>query len=195
MKRYYITDRNQLGGIEPLIACVARNLISGADIIQIREKDLSARELAALVRRVLSLPNPRDVPVLVNDRADVALACGAAGVHLPSHALPPSHLRRIAPGNWTVGVSCHSLDEAKRAEDEAATFIVFGPVFAPLSKTSATEPCGLAGLERVAQAIGIPVYALGGITEANAQGCHQAGAAGIAGITMFQQHSGTPREL
>jgi thiamine-phosphate pyrophosphorylase len=192
--RYYITDRKHASGAEPLIAFIAQNLAAGADMIQIREKDLNARELAAFARRVLSLPNPRGVPVLVNDRADVALACGAAGVHLPSNALPPSELRRIAPAEWLIGVSCHSVEEVRRAEQEAATFVVFGAVFAPLSKTSAGEPCGLHGLERAARAVAIPVYALGGITEANAADCISAGAAGIAGITLFQQHSYTGRQ-
>lgn len=186
MKRYYITDRIQVGGVEALLESIRRNLVAGADMIQIREKDLSARELTALVRSAAALPNPRNVPLLVNDRVDIAVAAGLAGVHLPSSAMPPAEVRRITGRPWIIGVSCHTVDEVQRAALEGADFVVFGPVFAPLSKTSYSAPKGLSGLEEAARCSPLPIYALGGITPGNAVDCIRAGAAGIAGITMFQ---------
>jgi thiamine-phosphate pyrophosphorylase len=179
IRRYYITDRHGAGGVEPLLRYVEQ---ADADAVQVREKDLSARELADLVRRALATGKR----VLVNSRMDVALACGAHGVHLPGDSLPPSTLRTIAPPGFLIGVSTHSVGEARRAEEEGADFVVFSPVFDPLSKAAYGPPQGLERLAEAARAVRIPVLALGGVTEANAPECLAAGAAGIAGISLFQ---------
>jgi thiamine-phosphate pyrophosphorylase len=169
MLRYCITDRSL-------------NFTGNPDWVQIRDKELPARELIEVVRRAMA----RGGKILVNSRVDVAIAAGAAGVHLPAGSIAPEVWRAITPSDFLIGVSCHALEDVVRAEREGADYLVFGPVFAPLSKTSNLAPRGLEELGRAAAAVKIPVLALGGITEENAVACVEAGAAGVAGITWFR---------
>ena len=186
MIRCYITNHESLESEDALLLTIARNLLNGVQWIQIREKSLTARALTALVRRALALPNPHGTKIVVNTRMDVALATGAAGLHLPAASIAPLRFRTIAPSEFLIGVSCHTADEVRIAETEGADYVVFGPVFAPLSKTSDLSPRGLDGLAEAAKAVQIPVLALGGVTLENSHACIAAGAAGVAGISMFQ---------
>jgi thiamine-phosphate pyrophosphorylase len=184
MIRCHITDRRAAGGIEALLSIIERNARSGIEWIQIREKDLDARSLAVLVEQaLLRAGNAR---ILVNSRADIALACGAAGLHLPADSPPPSAWRPICPPGFLIGVSCHSIDDLIEAEQRGADYAFFSPVFRPLSKDDPRPVYGLEGLRRACAAVRIPVLALGGITAENAPLCLAAGAAGVAGITLFQ---------
>ena len=171
MKRYCITDSFE-------VARIATE--RGATVIQVRAKELSARALAQLVRSIIGATA---CPVLVNTRVDVALACGAAGVHLPSNSIAPTEIRRIVPTGFLIGVSCHSIEELCAAEAEGADFAVFGPVFSSVTKP--VNPIGLEALCAATAAVRLPVYALGGVTRENEPLCIQAGAAGIAGISFF----------
>ncbi|MES1260652.1 MAG: thiamine phosphate synthase, partial [Acidobacteriota bacterium] len=150
-----------------------------ADFIQIREKHLSARDLARLVRRALTA-GPK---ILVNDRADIAIATGAAGVHLRSGSVAAEEIRRIAPPGFVITVACHGAADVRLCA--AADYAIVAPVFKPLSKEDSRTPLGLETLRRIVAQSPVPVIALGGITARNAASCVKAGAAGVAGITLF----------
>lgn len=178
MRRYYITDRKAVGGFRPLLEIIRDQMHLGVDLIQIREKDITARELfeftlAALEVRTSVVRMPLPSKIVVNSRADVALATGADGVHLPADA-PEQTL----PGLLVIR-SCHTLEEVKTAK---ANLVTFGPVFESPGKS---EPVGLQALAAACR-FGKPVYALGGVHWDNAAECMQAGAEGIAGIRLFQ---------
>ena len=171
MKRYCITDSLEVA---------RRAADAGVELIQIRAKELCGRDLAALVRAAMALRRSR---VLVNTRTDVALACGAHGVHLPAASIAPSTYRKITPAGFLIGVSCHTIPELEAAEREGADFAVFGPVFPSVTKS--VTPIGIDAFRDAVRRVRMPVYALGGVTAENAPLCLEAGAAGVAGISLF----------
>ena len=175
MIRYYVTDRHQ----GDVLACAARAVRNGVDMIQVREKDLPVKELFDLVSRIRDIAAGTKTRVLVNDRLDVAMAAAVDGVHLPSNGLPPD---RVRPWVKLLGVSTHSIEEAIEAGRAHADFIVFGPVFDSPGKTAA----GLEPLRAVVASVKIPVLAIGGMTASNAAEALETGAAGVAGIRLFQ---------
>ena len=187
MTLYAITDRRQQQG--DLLEHLSTLLQAGLDLLQIREKDLPARELFQLTEAVLKLPNPGATRILVNSRVDVALAAGAQGVHLPAGAVSPSDIRSVTPKGFLIGASCHSGDEVRQAEAEGADFTVFGPVFETASKWQYGPSQGLEALGEACRRVKIPVLALGGVQLENAPQCLGRGAAGMAGISLFQQSS------
>jgi len=197
----YVTDRKALSGdksLPALLDLIRAAAAAGVDWVQIREKDLSARELFTLVKEAVALASlrpgsirPRSIKVIVNDRLDVALAAGAAGVHL-GHASAParevvSWCRAVnAPADFLVGVSCHSLEGAQEAENARASYTYFGPIYETPSKIPFGKPHGVEELAQVAKAVRIPVIAIGGVNESNAADCLRAGAEGIAAIRLVQ---------
>jgi thiamine-phosphate pyrophosphorylase len=195
MKVCYVTDRKALSAVPgeqarlllEKMASVAR---AGVDWIQIREKDLSGRELAALVAEALRRV-PVSCRVLVNDRLDVALACGAGGVHLGEASLPVADAKRLVgekiPGTeFLVGASVHSHESARVEQQAGADYVIFGPVYETPAKAAFGEPQGVKRLERICRSVLVPVMAIGGITPEHARNCVEAGAAGIAAIRLFQ---------
>jgi thiamine-phosphate pyrophosphorylase len=157
---------------------------AGVDWVQIREKDLEAGDLLKLAVEVRKASGGGRV--LVNERADVAAAAGLGGVHLPSDSANPGAMGRILGAGGLAGVSCHSLGDVMRATREGADFVVAGPVFETPSKRHYGPPLGLAVLEEICREAPIPVLALGGVNVENAGRCMEAGAAGVAGISLFR---------
>ena len=174
--------------VTALIEFTERAIAAGVDYVQIREPDLSARDLLSVTEAAAAIATRSGARVLINDRADIA-ACARAGVHLTTRSLSAEVVRRAFGSELIIGASTHSLEEAKAAEAGGADFIVFGPVFETASKKRYGEPVGLDALRRVATALTIPVIALGGISLANFVRTLDAGARGVAGISMFAQAS------
>ena len=181
----HITDRQALTRA-PLRDFIRDAVRAGIDLIQIREKDLETRELLGLAETAVSAARATPTRVVVNDRLDVALALGAAGVHLGGQSLPARVVRRLMPAGFLVGVSCHSLEDALEAESAGADYALLGPMFETPSKLGYGPPLGLGKLREVTGRVKIPVLALGGLTIERVKPCLEAGAAGIAGISIFQ---------
>ena len=158
------------------------------DLIQIREKQLTARVLFELVSEAGKLTRGANTRLLVNDRADIAATAGADGVHLSTRSLDVATTRRTFGAKFLIGASTHSLPEAGSAYEQGADFAVFGPVFKTESKLQFGSPKGLDELAQVARAVaGFPVLGLGGVSRLNAAACLAAGASGIAGISLFDK--------
>ena len=188
----YVTDRKAIGSgdaIQNVTERIRLAAAAGAHWVQIREKDLGAKELLALVKQAMARITAK---VVVNDRLDVALAAGAAGVQLGRESAPVAEVSRWcragnAPEEFLIGVSCHSLKDAREAEAEGASYVFFGPVFETPSKRLFGPPQGISRLTEVCRQVQIPVIAIGGVDQKNAADCLRAGAAGIAAIRLFQE--------
>lgn len=203
----YVTDRKSLPPSSDqdvaagLVNKIAAIVAAGADWIQIREKDLSGKACASLVRGAVrgtlrpAVEGQAATRIIVNDRLDVALAEQAGGLHLGESSVPVAHAKKFilqaqrdgrVPPDFTIGVSCHSLDAAQSAAADGADYLFFGPIFTTPSKMRYGAPQGLDRLAQVCAAARIPVLAIGGITVANAASCFACGVAGIAAIRLFQ---------
>jgi thiamine-phosphate pyrophosphorylase len=191
---FYVTDRKSLSAASTadLLEKIRDAAAAGCDFVQIREKDLSAKALLQLAHEAVSGGIATGAAgLLVNDRLDLAIAAGAAGVHLGGYSLAAGAVTRWrhaghAPADFLVGVSCHSFEEVVAAEQSGASYVFYGPVFDTPSKRSFGSPQGLERLRDACRAVKIPVVAIGGVNEKNAAECVKTGAAGIAAIRMFQ---------
>jgi thiamine-phosphate pyrophosphorylase len=162
------------------------------DLIQVREKALTTKVLYELARSAAEITLSSATKLLVNDRADVAAAAGANGVHLTTRSLSAPVVRQSFGNDFLIGVSTHSLDEARAAHDARADFAVFGPVFQTPAKARYGPPVGLERLKHVCVELKpFPILAIGGVTEENFADCLRAGAQGIAAIRIF----GDPERL
>jgi thiamine-phosphate pyrophosphorylase len=173
-----VTDRRVAAG--RLEEAVAAALDGGCRAVQLREKDLPARDLLLLAERLRALTDRHGALLLVNDRVDVALAAGADGVHLGNGSVPPAEARKLLGPSRLVGVSAHSLRELEAAVAGGADYATFGPVWATPSKAQYGEPVGLPALARASRSTSLPLYALGGVTAPRAAEALAAGAGGVA---------------
>lgn len=178
------------GREQELLDLIASASRAGVDIIQIRERRLGDRALLDLARRAVVLTGGTASRVVVNDRLDVALAAGAAGVHLRGDSFPATRVRAVAAPPFLVGRSVHDPSEAAAAVAGGCDYLLFGTVFRSTSKPASHVPAGLDALERVCRAVSLPVLAIGGITLDNVRDVAAAGAAGVAGISIYRNSQG-----
>lgn len=196
-----VTDRTRFGGAhlpfdaarDRLVERLGGAIAAGVDLIQIRERDLEARKLAALVEDVVERTKGTSTRVVVNDRLDVALASGADGVHLRADSISAADVRRIAPSAFLVGRSVHTLQEAVRAGP--VDYMIAGPMFLTPSKPDEDRLLGLDGLRAIVGAVAVPVLAIGGLTLDRLPEVAAAGAAGVAAIGLFAETSDLVRLL
>ncbi|GBD29334.1 Thiamine-phosphate synthase [bacterium HR32] len=181
LRVYVITHAGFRGRSHEDVAQAA--VAGGATALQLRDKESAGRALVATARRLVALANPAGVPVVVNDRVDVALAAGADGVHVGEDDLPVADARRLLGPERIVGASAGTVEEARRAEQEGADYLGVGPVFPTATKADAGEAIGLDGLRKIVAAVRVPVVGIGGITVENAAQVVLAGAAGVAVVS------------
>ncbi|MEO5864092.1 MAG: thiamine phosphate synthase [Nitrospiraceae bacterium] len=179
-----VTDRHQTKG-RPLVPLLQRVLTAGISAIQLRERDLSARELVTLAREVQTVMVSSTSQLLINDRIDVALALEGVGVHLRSNSLPLSVVRKMLGAQRLLGISVHSVEEGLLAESQGADYIVIGPIYETPSKQMFGPPLGIHTLEKACTLVRIPIIGIGGVTAARAREMRRAGAFGAAVITAI----------
>ncbi len=179
-----VTDRHQTKG-RSLVPLLQRVLAVGIPAIQLRERDLSVRELVALAREVQAVTASRKSQLLINDRIDVALALEGLGVHLRSNSLPLPVARKMLGPQRLLGMSVHAVEEAMQAEAQGADYLVLGPIYETPSKQMFGPPLGLHTLEKACTLVRIPIIGIGGVTAARAREMRHAGAFGAAVITAI----------
>lgn len=182
-KIYLITDRKV--ATKPLPEAVRLALEGGVRAVQLREKDLPIRALLVLAQELRSITREYGAKLFINDRVDVAVAVDADGVHLGHRSMPPEGARRVVGKDMLIGVSTHSLEEAKAAEAGGADFITFGPIFETPSKAKYGHPMGLDAIKTLIADVSIPIFAIGGIHGGNIQQVILSGAAGVAMISAI----------
>lgn len=177
-----MTDRHQTGGRD-LLEVVGQALRAGVRAVQLREKDLTTRDLYHLAGKLLAVTREAGAALLINDRVDVAMALPADGVHLTRRSLPPKEARELLGPARLIGISCHSLAEVREAVDGGADFVVLGPIFETPSKMPYGAPLTTALLQQARAATTLPVLAIGGINPARVPEVMAAGADGVAVVS------------
>lgn len=181
---YLVTDR-AMAGARSLASIVEAAVEGGVSIVQIREKGVSSRAFLAAAMELKSALDAAGRPLIVNDRLDIALACGAAGVHLGQSDLPCAAARRIVGPDMIIGVSVSTVEEAIEAEREGADYLGISSVFATPTKVDTPPPVGLAGLRAIRERVRLPLVAIGGIHAGNAADVVRAGADGVAVVSAI----------
>lgn len=181
---YLVTDRGLAKG-RTTLEIVSRAVRGGVSCVQLREKSCSFREFMEEALAVREVLRNHSVPLIINDRVDVALAVGADGVHLGQSDMPCRIARRILPPGSIVGVSAESMTDALEAERDGADYIGVSPVFATPTKTDTAPPLGLEGLRRIRERVGLPLVAIGGLNDSNAAQAIRSGADGVAVVSAI----------
>ncbi len=182
---YLITDRKLLASPAVLPAAVEESLKGGARAVQLREKDVGTRELLDAAYSLREITKRYRARLFINGRVDIAMAVGADGVHLGISDIPVHAARKAAGNDMLIGASAHSVAEAKKAEQEGADFVTFGPVYETPSKLQYGKPIGVRTIERVKEEVSIPVFAIGGINRERVGEALKAGAYGVALISAI----------
>ena len=184
-KLYLITDRKLFAAHCSMYLEIETVIEAGVKAIQLREKDLSTRELLDMAHWMRDLTNEYGSKFLINDRVDIALAVKADGVHLGQNSMPASAARKISGGRLLIGVSTHSIKEAVQAEKEGADFITLGPIYETPSKLKYGQPIGIDTFKEAKSRVSLPVFAIGGINTDRVTEVMKAGADGIALISAI----------
>lgn len=181
---YLVTDRSLSKG-RPTAEIVAAAVAGGVSCIQLREKSCGTREFLNEALALQPLLKSRNIPLIINDRLDIALAIEADGVHLGQSDMPIGMARKIAGDSLIIGISAESVDDALRAEQEGADYIGISPVFSTPTKTDIAPPLGLEGVRQIRALVDIPLVGIGGINSDNAESVLAAGADGIAVVSAI----------
>ena len=181
---YLVTDRELARG-RPLVELVGQAVAGGVTVVQLREKEASTRDFVALAERLQQLLVPLRVPLIINDRIDVALAVSAAGVHVGQSDMPAERARRLLGDDRLLGVSVSTVEEARRAEAAGADYLGISPIYATPTKTDTPTPVGLTGLASLRATTRLPLVAIGGLHAGNLLPVLASGADGIAVVSAI----------
>lgn len=184
LRLYLVTDQSSAGG-RTLGDVVAAAVQGGVTCVQLREKQLNTRDFFAQATMLKTLLAPYGIPLVINDRIDVALACGAQGVHLGQSDMPVAQARRLLPPDVFIGWSVEAMDDVARSASLAVDYLGVSPIHATPTKTDTQTPWGLDGLRQVRAATTLPLVAIGGIHAGNARAVLSAGADGLAVVSAL----------
>jgi thiamine-phosphate pyrophosphorylase len=182
-----VTDRHRTHG-RALPSVLQQAVEAGVPAVQLRERDLPTSELLRLAQEIRAITSPRAVPLIINDRVDLMLALNLDGVHLRANSLPVAAVRRMVGVDRLIGLSTHSLADVRQANRDGADYVVFGPIFDTPSKRQFGSPVGLEQLAEACRVSAIPVFAIGGVTDASVPDVLRAGSHGIAVIGSILDH-------
>ena len=181
---YLVTDRSLSRG-RTTLDVVRQAVAGGVTCVQLREKHCSTREFINQARALQPLLKDQRIPLIINDRLDVALAVGADGIHLGQQDMALADARKIVGQTMVIGISAESVADAIRAEQQGADYIGVSPVFATPTKTDTAKPLGLEGIQKIRQAVAIPIVGIGGVNQRSAAAVLGAGADGIAVVSAI----------